>query len=396
MHVPPLTIKTMKNRQTIHDLFTDWGKNRQETPENNYTLKSEMLGKLPYGEIKTPVRSPLPWFSFALTAVAILIFVGSLVGTQNMAGIKTIGIANNSQDTYKPASASIGSSAEYSQKTVPDSSYRYPEYPPTEVPISDKREFIKTDYYSSLRTRHIEEVKTKIEIAVRGFGGRVDTSSSAERYGYVSFAIPANQLPLFKEEIISLVGEKFYKEQLSSVNLLPQKQSIEEQQSYTQNALNSLKSEQTLLAKNHNSVISSYQLRVNTLNGEINQLETELLTASQQRKTEIASRIASIRVEINTLLQDWSNENKTYQNKLSSVDSKIKNTENSLEYIKKQDSNLVESVQTVNGSVALNWISLWEMSDTYAPGPLVAWIILIIAIISYLWYRRYSKFQFEI
>jgi hypothetical protein len=257
--------------------------------------------------------------------------------------------------------------------------------------ITDEREFLKTYYNSTIQTRHVDETKTRIETIVRGFSGRIDGSSSSEKNGYISFAIPANKFEAFRQEVKDLVGNKLYVEQVSTENLLPQKQSIEEQRAQTEKYIAGLKSERTQLTNSHNQAISSLQSRINVINTEITQLEIENQTAIPQRKTEISYRIAVLQTERTTLQEQLGNENKNYQNRLADVNSQLKNWEVNLDSVKKQDKDLMENVATVNGTISLNWVSLWEISDIYTPGPLLAWILLASALIAYFYHRRHLQ-----
>ena len=51
---------------------------------------------------------------------------------------------------------------------------------------------------------------------------------------------------------------------------------------------------------------------------------------------------------------------------------KLKMCKENLKTIQLQDSNLLDDVATVNGSISLNWINLWETADAYLPGPILA------------------------
>ncbi|KKR45400.1 MAG: hypothetical protein A3G47_02145 [Candidatus Zambryskibacteria bacterium RIFCSPLOWO2_12_FULL_39_45] len=372
----------MNNRQTIHDILNDWGKSKQRSPESNDSMKSMVLNKLPNNSVKTfKTPTPLPWLSFAFTTMAILVVMGNSVNYST----KTLITPNYTTSS----SDAMESSAQSKNSIMPD---YYPRYGyPGESPISDGREFLKTHYNSTLRTRHVTNTKTRIETIVRGFGGRIDGSSSAERYGYIGFALPANKLELFRQEIKDIFGEKLYIEQISTENLLPQKQSIEAEQTQTEKYITGLKSERNQVINSHNSTATSLQSKINAINTEITRLEIENQTATQQRKTEISTRIAELQTEKNTIQGQLGTENKSYQNKLANIDSQLKNWQSNLEVVKKQDKNLIESVATVNGSISLSWISLWEMSDIYTPGPLLAWILLALATIAYFYHRRYLE-----
>jgi hypothetical protein len=367
----------MKTHQTINEILSNWGKNNQKIPANNSVLKNKILEKVPYATDRIVTKTPLPWLSFAFTTMAILVFIAGGLNYPTKMGISTPPMDSTTmKSTVGESGGNVIANQYYKDIYQPGS------------PISDRREFLKTYYNASLRTRKVVDLKTRIETIVRGFGGRIDGSSSSEKYGYVSFAIPEEKLEMFRDEIKSLVGAKLYTEQINSDNFLPQKQWIEGEQTQIEKTITNLNSEHTQLVKDHNQIIYSYQSRINTIDTDITRLEVEFQTATTQRKIEITSKITDLQLEKNTIGNQILIENRDYKNRLSNLNSQIKNSETQLESIKKQDKNLIESVSTVNGSISLNWISLWEIGDIYTPGPLLAWIMLALAIASYFWYRR--------
>ena len=390
----------MKNYRTIHDLLEDWGKSKQKSPANNAVLKNAVLNKLPNVQMEKfekKVRTPMPWLSFAFATMAIVVVVGNSLDRKLVslpmattpssgAGYSTARDASVSNTVLQSSKSSIA--PEYNAQYYPDpgSGYYY-----GEPPISDEREFLKTYYNSTLRTRHVTDTKTQIEIIVRGFGGRIDGSSSAEKQGYVSFAIPANKFEAFRQEVKSLAGSKLYIENISTENLLPQKQAIEEQQDQTEKYISGLKSERTKLINSHNQAIASHNSRINALNQEIALLQIESGGATAERKIQISARIIQLQTEITAIQGQVGSENKNYQNRLANINSQLKSWEMNLDGIKKQDKNLMENVATVNGNISLSWISLWELSDIYTPGPLLAWLLLVAALIAYKWHRRYLE-----
>src|SRR6185369_15595734 len=66
----------------------------------------------------------------------------------------------------------------------------YPGYPTPyysgDVPVTDTREFLKLNYNASMYTRDAQGLVRRVETVVRGHDGRIDSESSAPKYGYVS------------------------------------------------------------------------------------------------------------------------------------------------------------------------------------------------------------------
>jgi hypothetical protein len=138
-----------------------------------------------------------------------------------------------------------------------------------------------------------------------------------------------------------------------------------------------------------------YQTRINSINSEVTTLKAEYKIATPVRQAEILNKINQLQVEIGNLESEIINENRNYQTKIGGVDTRIKYGQENLKYIETRDSNLIDDVATVNGSISLQKINLWNVADTYTPGPLLAWILLGLAIISYLWYRRSMKEEYK-
>jgi len=378
------------NRKTIEDILTKWGKGAHTNPANNSALKSEVMSKVPYVEYKAPIKTPYPWLSIAFAGVAILVFFVNISPGEKMLPkiLPAILPSERSVDIASPLEEQAVAPS-HSSNSSKDS---YVSMPTTYVsggsPITDKREFLKTYYNANIKTRNVSDTKNKVELIVRGFGGRVDSSSAGEKNGYISFAIPAEQLSIFKEQMKSLGLGKLYTEELSSENLLPQKQYIEGEKAQTEKTLTSLKNDRAQIIKNHNQIVNSYQLRINDINKEIAVLEFEWQSAGMERRAQITARINVLQNEKSSVLAYLAKENSDYQNKIYSLDSQIKYSQMNLESLKKQDQNLVDNVATVNGTIGLSWVSLWQIADIYIPGPLLAWILILGGALAYIRHRR--------
>jgi len=362
------------NKKDTHNIFVDWGKQNSKVPENNLVLKSEMLSKLPFVP-KVQSRRPTPWLSLTFATLAIFAFFGSAVD------YRTKGLEMTSSAVPQGASVDGVSMSPTSPAIYPD---YYREYNPS---IKDDRQFLKTSYNSTIRTRNIMDSVSRIEIVVRGFDGRIDSKSSGEEYGYVSFVIPASKLEMFREEIKSLTGKKLIAEQISAENLLPQKQFIEEQQKQFEKSLVDLQNERTQLIKNNTIARNSYNGRISSKNLEINNLQNEWYNASPERRLQINLQISQLQNEKSDLQVALDNQNRTYNNKLANIDSNIKSYESNLDSVKNQDKTLLDNVATVNGSISLEKVNLWEIADIYVPGSLLAWLLLAVALVSYWRYR---------
>lgn len=356
--------------RSIDDILKNWGKAQRKPSSRSEILKSEILSKLPAGAsvIEKPARR-IPWLSLAFSAMAVLAFFINSVDLTDVA----------QRNLSAPTSLGImpGGSGMVSENSMPQMKDSF--YNPS-APITDTREFLKQDYNAEVRTRKVDMLASRIQTMVRGYGGRIDGYSASEKHGYVSFAIPAAKLEAFRTEMKSTIRAKLYTEYISSQNLLPQKQSIEEQDLLAEKALADLRVQRDQLIADHKKTLSSLQGQLNAVNKELADSNTD------------ETRQQQLNAQKNTLQNRIYNENKSYTASLASFDSQIANWESNLEGIKKQDQNLQGNVATVQGYITLNWISLWELADLYLPGPALAWLFLAAGIAAYA--RRRQRAQF--
>jgi len=394
----------------IHNLFNNWGRNKAEVPANNELLKNTILEKIPNTfevSLPSPVQYRRPWLAYAFTAMAMVAFV---LDTQNISlnklPVDDIVVYStsyeNNEDTVVPTvpmtqtrdyDSAAGVSVTSNSVSMPEKSSvmydPYPYYYPN-PDITDTREFSKIYYNPILETRNIDKVKNRVETTIRGFKGRVDSANSGDKYGYISFVIPRSELESFRSEMESIVGTRFYIEQNSSQNLLPQKQAIEQSIEQLNASLKSLKAERDGVVKTHNQTLAAYNKRLEYINSEIYRLTNEKLFYPAL-ETENARIIAALKSEMLVIQKEIANENSIYQNRKSNLDYSIKSTEESLGYTKQQDVDLNNEIATVSGTVSLKWISLWDFIDAYTPGALLGWVLAILAVLAYLWNRSYRQ-----
>src|SRR3990167_11466300 len=155
---------------------------------------------------------------------------------------------------------------------APDMYYPYRYYNP-DVPVTDAREFLKVNYNATMQTRDVQGLTRRVETTVRGYSGRIDQESSSPQYGYVSFVVPMSKYDAFRAELESLVDSRFLTVNISSQNLLPQKQSIEEQQKQADNTLADYKAARQSIVNAHASAAKSLQARIDADTEEIANLD---------------------------------------------------------------------------------------------------------------------------
>jgi hypothetical protein len=255
---------------------------------------------------------------------------------------------------------SVTSSA--GSKMSPDY-YPYP-YPNPDVPVTDTREFLKIYYNASMLTRDVPALTHRVETTVRGYDGRIDNESSAEKSGYVSFALPQAKYDAFRAELENLVDSRFIKVNISSQNLLSQKVSIEEQQKQADTALADYKTARQKMVNAHASAAQSLQSKI------------DVTSATSSERTLLEQRLAD--------------ENASYARNLSDADANIKYADNWVKAVQTQDATLLANVATVNGTVSIQWIGLWDMAQLYLPDYWISTIFAALAILSFLNDRRRS------
>jgi Domain of unknown function (DUF4349) len=239
--------------------------------------------------------------------------------------------------------------------------YPYP-YPNPEVPVTDTREFLKVYYNASMQTRDVPALTRRVETTVRGYDGRIDNESSADKYSYVSFALPQSKYDAFRAELEGLVGSRFIKLNISSQNLLSQKVSIEEQQKQADTTLSSYKAARQKIVNAHASALQSLQTKI------------DATSATSSERASLEKQLA--------------NENASYTFQLSAADANIKYAQDWVKGVQTQDATLLANVATVNGTVSIQWISLWDIALLYLPGYWIPTIFAVLTILSYMRDRR--------
>lgn len=239
--------------------------------------------------------------------------------------------------------------------------YPYPYYDQG-VPVTDTREFLKVSYNASIQTRDVQGLTRRVETTVRGYGGRIDGQSSSREYGYVSFALPQAKYEAFRTELEGLVNRRFLTINIASQNLLPQKQSIEEQQKQADTNLADVKAARQRLVSTHTAAVKVLQAKIDAL-------------------AETSSERA-------IYVQQLVSENASYTTQLQNADANIKYAQDWQKAVQTQDKTLLENVATVTGTVSLQRISLWDMAQVWLPGYSIPAVLAVLSFLSLLWDRR--------
>lgn len=378
-----------KTQYTIQEILTKWGQSERKFPSNYERLKDDLIRKLSLNKLqpaRAQMSSRIPWLSVAFAGLAVLVLLitpAKLTRFTPIAKNDTSSVAtdNSIYNLSTPTPETI-------QKYTPGY------YPPpgSEIPTNDSREFLKTDYRATIRTREVQELAQKIQIMVKGFGGRVDSVASSNRWGSISFVVPLNQFETFKTSLKGLVWSKLITEEIDSENLLPQKQSIENQKKEFQTTLEQLKIERGQLVASHRKTIASLQSQINAIEKELGELKIKLdITSDPILRGVFVAREDELKKEKSTLGSRLFEENKKYAEKLSLFDAQIKNAETNLEYTERQDRILLDTVATVRGTISLNSINVLGILLLYFPGHWMALVFGVVAVALYLVRRRKNQ-----
>src|SRR3989338_2639119 len=214
----------------------------------------------------------------------------------------------------------------------PYSPDRYPYYN-QDVPVTDTREFLKVYYSANMRTRDVQGLTRRVVTTVRGYDGRIDQESSSPQYGSVGFVIPQSKYDAFRVELESLVNSRFLTVNVSSQNLLPQKQSIEEQQKQADDTLADYKAARQSIVNAHASAAKSLQARIDADTEEIANLR------AQPQTQEVQVQIQALSYDKTSLEAQLANENASYAAQLKNADANIKSAQDWQTAVKTQSAN---------------------------------------------------------
>ncbi len=368
---------------SIKNLFSTWGKDKRQMPEHNATLKQAMIARASLMSTDAMPKNSrmgqflgIQWLSFAfagLAVIALIVVNPQKQVSQILAEDAPARLQATSQSSGRGI-ASWGMNNASDVKTQLDemSSHEIQSYSlsPTYggdlsiggLPITDSREFLKTNYSVQMKTRDVMKRIQDVKLAIRGLDGRIDGLVSSEKNGSIQFALPANKLDELRATLRSMTHDRLWIEYLSMTNFLLQKQSLEQtKESYDQKIV-TIKSERSSLIYHHNQVVASLNARINASTDE---------------------------QEIQSLRWQLARENTAYANSLAQFNSSLSYTESVLEDLAKQDKAITDTVATVNGNISVQYVSAWDILGTYV-GPY--WLVIVLAIISaYSFFIRRSK-----
>ncbi len=245
--------------------------------------------------------------------------------------------------------------------------------------IGDTREFMKVTYSGDVKTHNVPDTMREVRSFIRDSEGRIDSESVSERYGSVRFVIEKNNFEEFRDDMSENFHVKLYQESLTSLNLLSEKQSIEERTKEVQDALALEKTQQAELKKAHSARLASLNTRIGTVQKNLVSVRANLLntqplsdeyTSLVQSETGLLSEETSLRSQIQS-------ENNDYVNKNTAFNNKIAEYEDSLKVLANTDQAFIEKIETVEGTVQVRFTSWWGIFKEFSPvHPTIIVIIL--------------------
>lgn len=255
--------------------------------------------------------------------------------------------------------------------------------------IADTREFMKVSYSGNIKTRDVKDTARDVRGIIRDMEGRVDSENVNEKYGYIKFVIPKSNFDDFRDEIESITHKKLYTENTSSQNLLSQKQNIEEQSGQATMTLGQLQQSQADLTKKHNQTTANLKSELVSVQKKITNIRNIFSTYIPPESgdtsyiNELTAQLTIYLNEESQIKQKISTENTNYQSQNKSLTDQIANTNNTIKDINTQDKNFTANVETVNGSINIQWVNLWQLAQIFSPIPPIFIIVFLLLIIWY-------------
>lgn len=386
----------MKKLNTIEHAMHEWGKAQHELPSTASFVKQQFISRASAhaGAAELGQRHGAPWFSFALAGLAVLAFIVLSPQSEKLASPfvatreQSMIVASPNEDVFSPQLTMPSAMSEAGNSSMLKSASQNV---PQDVTIEDTRQFLKTDYGAYLKTRKVDALSAQLQILVWGLGGRIDSVSSSDKTGYLSFVLPAEKLETFRAQLKSIAGEKFVNEHVQTENLLSQKVSIEDQTKDVEQQLAQLQVEKNQRTDAHNQTVAALQMQLSA-----NSKERTRLVAEKQKYPEQApvleARIAELDKTRNRITAELGSENATFNSRMADLDAQTQAAESNKTSLQKQDTQLIRTVATVRGDLSLTWISVWQLIDMYVS---LQWLVpglsLLIAMVGYIFHRRRNR-----
>jgi chromosome segregation ATPase len=249
---------------------------------------------------------------------------------------------------------------------------------------------MKISYSGTIQTREVKDTARDVRNIIRDMKGRIDSENTQEKYASIQFVIPKSNFDDFRDEIESLTHKKLYVENTSSQNLLNQKQNIEQRTETTTQTIDELKLDLEKTTSAYTQKNASLQKQLAAAKSSLATKQSQLASITVTEGTpeyfksqQTLAETFELRDKINLLNQQISAEKASFTHQKNNLTNQILGSNKDLEVIKKDDVNLNDNLETVNGSIQMNWVSLWELATVFSP---IHPIILILLLIPLIWF----------
>lgn len=401
----------------IHQQLNNWGQAQRVLPHNNSMLKTLTTEQLKTGdELKSPFS--FPWRAFAISSFAVLAViaiipqiskynatsktsVSEISQNTNSTGLalntvdKTSGL--NKADEFNVQSQNLDEDLPVMPNSEPIQKRAVPYYnsatqpailaPQTnQTPINDTREFLKTYYSSQIQSRNVEEFSQTAKTTIKGFGGRIDSLSSSKESSYISFSLPTDKLDAFKLQLKTLAGGKFYVENLSAQNYLPQKQQIESSAKDNKTQLTNVENQKQSVINNHNKIMTGLNVQAKANSNAIN--DVKLFLQTNPTSLELQQRLLDLQKQQSAINSKISKENTNYKYEIENYNSQIEYYNKQAQNLNKEDQGLVDNVNTVQGTISITHINFLAYLNAYLP---LYWVLVIFLAIYGLYFAFHKR-----
>lgn len=379
----------MNKYNSIDEQMKAWGREARQLPTDNETLKQNLLSAVRPVQNQAPVKQSRPFFyRFAIlaTATVAVLFVMANPRLFRNAAERTGQVYHGSSveedlGLSYGAATGLGTTEKNLVERIMDSVQ-------TEKVELDTREYMDTSYYATINTRDVKKISDQTKTIIRGHFGRIDSISEQPKSARISFSLPKTELDRMVLELKDLVPEKMYLETIYADNRLSEKQNIETDTGNTLDELSRLQTQRATTVASYDKQLSAAQSRIDSFTRSLN------TNYALRAATTNTVKLAEINVEINRLTanrasaeQDYRNIKSRVNKELTTIDTNINRQNTQLNNLGEKDDELMTDVETVTGSVNIQWISYWGILNTYVPmRPVI--IFLIIAAAIYLLFRR--------
>ncbi len=404
--------------KNTHELFKSWARQTQKFPNQNQEIKNSVLNHLPLDK-KSPAS--LNWkkiffHAWKLPVLGTLTLLAAVIANnylrdnywENIPPIKTPTIEysdKDSSDDYPDSNNSLGvnygsatglASAEppFVFKAIESQISKFEETFGAQK-ISDTREYLKTDYNASISTRHVATTSRRIQTMIRGYGGRIESGDIQAEYSYVHFAIPQDKLENFRTELHQQTGERFIVESTQFTNLLSQKQNIEKQVQDTEQTLLQIEAHRAQETSRHDTNVKNMKQQLVRINNNIQTVESRLQLEGENdpHRTTDEKLHSSLLSERYYLKQNLQNENANFTRTLNQLNTQKTQANSQRTNLETKNTDLLENVATVNGTITIDFISIPQIIDLYIPYSKLWFFILGIAMI---WYVKRDRPKFRL